>query len=398
MKLAQRVGRIQPSPTLATAARAKALVAQGIDVIDFGLGEPDFDTPEPIKDAAIAAIRAGFTKYTAPSGTDELKQAIIRRLEADRGLRYQPNEIVVSCGAKHSLYNLAQALFEQGDEVIIPAPYWVSYPDQVVLNDATPVIVPTQAEDGYALDPRRLESAITPRTKALILNSPSNPTGAGYARAQLERIAEVALRHRLLVISDEIYGQIVYDGFRHVSIASLSPEMKALTVVVDGVSKTYAMTGWRIGWAAGPAALMTAVANIQSQSTSNPASISQKAAVAALNGPRASIDRMVAEFAARRNEMVRRFSAMPGVSCFQPQGAFYAFPDVSSCYGRRHNATAVTGSQSLATYLLEEARIAVVAGAAFGDDRCIRLSYATSLDHIRRGLDRMDAALAKLKK
>jgi aspartate aminotransferase len=398
VKLAQRVGRIQPSATLATAARAKALVAQGIDVIDFGLGEPDFDTPDPIKDAAIAAIRAGFTKYTAPSGTDELKQAIIRRLEADQGLRYQPNEIVVSCGAKHTLYNLAQALFEQGDEVIIPAPYWVSYPDQVVLNDATPVIVPTQAEDGYTLDPRRLESAITPRTKALILNSPSNPTGAGYARAQLERIAEVALRHRLLVISDEIYGQIVYDGFRHVSIASLSPEMKALTVVVDGVSKTYAMTGWRIGWAAGPAALMTAVANIQSQSTSNPASISQKAAVAALNGPRASIDRMVAEFAARRNEMVRRLSAMPGVSCFQPQGAFYAFPDVSSCYGRRHNATAVTGSQSLTTYLIEEARIAVVAGAAFGDDRCIRLSYATSVDHIRRGLDRMDAALAKLKK
>jgi aspartate aminotransferase len=274
----------------------------------------------------------------------------------------------------------------------------VSYPDQIVLNDATPVIVPTQAEDGYTLDPRRLESAITPRTKALILNSPSNPTGAGYARAQLERIAEVALRHRLLVISDEIYGQIVYDGFRHVSIASLSPEMKALTVVVDGVSKTYAMTGWRIGWAAGPAALMTAVANIQSQSTSNPASISQKAAVAALNGPRASIDRMVAEFAARRNEMVRRCSAMPGVLCFQPQGAFYAFPDVSSCYGRHHNGTAITGSQNLATYLLEEARIAVVGGAAFGDDRCIRLSYATSLDHIRRGLDRMDAALAKLKK
>ena len=397
MKLAQRVGRIKPSATLATAARAKALVAQGIDVIDFGLGEPDFDTPDPIKDAAIAAIRGGFTKYTAPSGTDELKQAIIRRLEADRGLRYQPNEIVVSCGAKHTLYNLAQALFEQGDEVIIPSPYWVSYPDQVVLNDATPVIVPTQADEGYALDPRRLESAITPRTKALILNSPSNPTGAGYTRAQLERIAEVALRHGLLVISDEIYGQIVYDGFRHVSIASLSPEMKALTVVVDGVSKTYAMTGWRIGWAAGPAALMTAVANIQSQSTSNPTSISQKAAVAALDGPRASIDRMVAEFAARRNEMVRRFAAMPGVSCFQPQGAFYAFPDVSSCYGRRHNATALTGSQSLTTYLLEEARIAVVAGAAFGDDRCIRLSYATSVDNIRRGLDRMDAALAKLK-
>jgi len=397
MKLAQRVSRIQPSPTMAMAARAKALAAQGIEVIDFGVGEPDFDTPDAIKDAAIAAIKAGFTKYTAPSGTEELKHAIIRRLEADQGLRYQPNEIVVSCGAKHTLYNLAQALFEQDDEVLIPAPYWVSYPDQVLLNDATPIFVPTRAEDGFALDPRQFESAITPRTKALILNSPSNPTGAGYTRTQLERIAEVALRHQVIVISDEIYGQIVYDGFRHISIASLSPEMKALTVVVDGVSKSYAMTGWRIGYAAGPAPLMTAVANIQSQSTSNPASISQKAAVAALTGPRTSIDRMVAEFASRRNEMVRRLSAMPGVSCFQPQGAFYAFPDVGSLYGKRHSGAAITGSQPLANYLLEEARIAVVAGASFGDDRHIRLSYATSLEKIRKGLDRMEAAFAKLK-
>ena len=397
MKLAQRVSRIQPSPTMAMAARAKALAAQGIEVIDFGVGEPDCDTPDAIKDAAIAAIKAGFTKYTPPSGTDELKQAIIRRLEADQGLRYQPNEIVVSCGAKHTLYNLAQALFEQDDEVLIPAPYWVSYPDQVLLNDATPIFVPTRPEDGFILDPRQFESAITPRTKALILNSPSNPTGAGYTRTQLERIAEVALRHQVIVISDEIYGQIVYDGFRHISIASLSPEMKALTVVVDGVSKSYAMTGWRIGYAAGPAPLMTAVANIQSQSTSNPASISQKAAVAALTGPRTSIDRMVAEFASRRNEMVRRLSAMPGVSCFQPQGAFYAFPDVGSLYGKRHSGTAITGSQPLANYLLEEARIAVVAGASFGNDRHIRLSYATSLDKIRKGLDRMEAAFAKLK-
>jgi aspartate aminotransferase len=224
MKLAQRVSRIQPSPTMAMAARAKALAAQGIEVIDFGVGEPDFDTPDAIKDAAIAAIKAGFTKYTAPSGTEELKHAIIRRLEADQGLRYQPNEIVVSCGAKHTLYNLAQALFEQDDEVLIPAPYWVSYPDQVLLNDATPIFVPTRAEDGFVLDPRQLESAMTSRTKALILNSPSNPTGAGYTRTQLERIAEVALRHQVIVISDEIYGQIVYDGFRHISIASLSPE------------------------------------------------------------------------------------------------------------------------------------------------------------------------------
>jgi aspartate aminotransferase len=396
MKLAGRVGRIQPSPTLAMAARAKALAGQGIEVVDFGVGEPDFDTPDAIKDAAIAAIRAGFTKYTPPSGTEELKQAILRRLETDQGLRYQPNEIVVSCGAKHTLYNLAQALFEHGDEVLIPAPYWVSYPDQILLNDATPVIVPTRVEDGFALDPKRLESAITPRTKALIVNSPSNPTGAGYDREQLERIADVALRHRLLVISDEIYGQIVYDGFRHVSIAALSPELKAQTVLVDGVSKSYAMTGWRIGYAAGPASILTAMATIQSQSTSNPTSISQKAAVAALNGPRASIDRMVAEFASRRDYMVGRLRAMPGVSCFQPQGAFYAFPHVAGVYSAWGGTGTIRGSHDLATYLLEEARIAVVAGAAFGDDRHIRLSYATSLDQIRTGLDRMETALSKL--
>ncbi|MEO5656974.1 MAG: pyridoxal phosphate-dependent aminotransferase [Nitrospiria bacterium] len=396
MKLAGRVGRIQPSPTMAMAARAKALVAQGIEVIDFGVGEPDFDTPDPIKDAAIAAIRAGFTKYTPPAGTEELKQAIIRRLDIDQGLRYQPNEIIVSCGAKHTLYNIAQALFEAGDEVLIPSPYWVSYPDQVLLNDATPVIVPTRAEDGFALDPERLEAAITPRSRALIVNSPSNPTGAGWDRKQLEAIAEVALRHRLTVISDEIYGQIVYDGFEHVSIAALSPEMKASTVVVDGVSKSYAMTGWRIGYAAAPAALVTAMATIQSQSTSNPASISQKAAVAALNGPRESIGRMAAEFGARRDEMIRRLASIPGVSCFRPHGAFYAFPEVAALYGKRAGPAVIRDSNDLATYLLDEARIAVVAGGAFGADRHIRLSYATSLGHIERGLDRMAAALAKL--
>jgi aspartate aminotransferase len=396
MKLARRVGRIQPSPTLAMAARAKALAAQGIDVIDFGVGEPDFDTPDTIKDAAIAAIRAGFTKYTPPSGTEELKQAIVARFAADRGLQYKTNEIVVSCGAKHTLYNLAQALFEEGDEVIIPAPYWVSYPDQALLNDATPVFVTTTATGGFILDPKQLDAAITPRTKALILNSPSNPTGAGYTTAQLEALAEVVLRRGLIVISDEIYGEIVYDGFRHVSIASLSPEIKARTIVVDGVSKTYAMTGWRIGYAAGPAAVMSAVATMQSQSTSNPASISQKAAVAALTGPRTSVDHMVAEFAARRNEMVRRLSAIPGVTCFRPQGAFYAFPHVASYYGKRAGSTTITDSNALATYLLDEGRIAVVAGAGFGADGHVRLSYATSMEKIHAGLERMKTALAKL--
>jgi len=396
MKLATRVGRIQPSPTMAMAARAKALAAQGIEVVDFGVGEPDFDTPDPIKDAAIEAIRSGFTKYTAPSGTEELKRAIAARLEQDDGLRYQPSQIVVSCGAKHTLYNLAQALFEAGDEVLIPAPYWVSYPDQVVLNDATPVFIRTRAEDGFVLDPHALDAAITPRTKALILNSPSNPTGAAYTRAQLERLAEVVLRHDLVVISDEIYGRIVYDGFRHISIASLSADIAARTIVVNGVSKSYAMTGWRIGYAAGPAPIMSAVATVQSQSTSNPTSISQKAAVAALTGPQHSIDAMVTAFAGRRDEMVDRLAAIPGVSCFRPQGAFYAFPAVAAYYGKRHGSRVIHDSNDLATYLLDEAHVAVVAGAAFGEDRHIRLSYATSIDHIRRGLDRMAIALSKL--
>lgn len=396
MKLAARTGRIIPSPTLGIAARARAMVAQGIDVVEFASGEPDFDTPDSVKAAAEAAMRAGFTKYTAAGGIDELKQAIVDKLEADQGLRYEKSQVLVSCGAKHTLYNLAEALLEEGDEVIIPAPFWVSYQDQVLLNDATPVLLETREADGYAVSPQALEEKVTPRTKAVIINSPCNPTGATYDRRTLEGFAEVALRHDLLLISDEIYEKILYDGRQHVSVASLAPEVKARTIVVNGVSKAYAMTGWRIGYAAGPKDLITAMANIQSQSTSNPCSISQKAAVAALRGGDAFTRRMVVEFDRRRRFMVERLNTIPGVSCRLPTGAFYAFPNVGGVLGRRSSAGPIASPTDLAAYLLDEARVAVVPGEPFGSRSHIRLSYATSLDVITRGMDRMESALSKL--
>ena len=396
MKLAARTGRIVPSPTLSIAAMAKAMAAQGIDVIDFAAGEPDFDTPEPIKAAAEAAMRAGFTKYTASSGIDELKQAIAKKLETDHGLRYENAQILVSCGAKHTLYNIAEALFEAGDEVLIPAPFWVSYQDQVLLNDATPVLVHTKETDGYAVTAEMLAAHITPRTKAIIINSPCNPTGAIYDRASLEGIARMALTHDLTIISDEIYDKITYDGVRPISIATLGSDVAARTVIVNGVSKTYAMTGWRIGYAAGPKALITAMANIQSQSTSNPTSISQKAAVAALQSGDAFTTQMVQEFDKRRKVIVERLNRIPGVSCRMPTGAFYAFPNVSGLFGRKHAGGAINSAADLAAYLLQEAKVTVVPGEPFGSASHIRLSYATSMEAITRGLDRFDAALRKL--
>ena len=396
MKLAARAGRIVPSPTLSIAATAKAMVAQGIDVIDFASGEPDWDTPESIKAAAEAAIRAGFTKYTASSGIEELKRAIVEKLAVDQGLHYDTSQILVSCGAKHSLYNLAEALLEAGDEVIIPAPFWVSYQDQVLLNDATPVLLQTSEAEGYAVNQAALEACVTPRTKAIIVNSPSNPTGAIYDRTTLEGIANVALRHDLVIISDEIYEKILYDGARHCSIATLEPDVAARTVVVNGVSKAYAMTGWRIGYAAGPKELITAMANIQSQSTSNPSSISQKAAVAALRSGEVFTQRMVVEFDRRRRLMVERLNKMPGISCRMPAGAFYAFANVAGTFTRRHQQNPITSAEELARYLLNEARVAVVPGEPFGSSSHIRLSYATSLEAMTRGLDRMEAALRQL--
>lgn len=394
--LAERAGSIRPSPTLAIDAKAKAMKASGIDVVGFGVGEPDFDTPEHIKEAGIKAIRDGHTKYMAVPGIDPLKDAIIAKLKRDNGLDYARNEIIVSCGAKHSLYNVAQALYGPGDEVLIPAPYWVSYPDQVMLNGATPVIVPTHEEDKFAITAEQLERYITPRTKALILNSPSNPTGLAYDRGVFEAVAALAVKHDFYVVSDEIYEKLVYDGFQHISIASLGPEIKARTFVINGVSKSHAMTGWRMGYTAGPANVIKAMSDIQSQSTSNVCSITQMASIAALNGPEDFLKGMLTEFDKRRRYMVERLNGMPGVSCLMPVGAFYAFPNVSALYGKCAGERKINSSADMAAYLLEDANVALVHGEAFGDDRFIRLSYATSMENIEKGLNRIEQALARL--
>jgi len=396
MKLAARVSRITPSPTLAMTATAKAMAAQGIDVVDFSSGEPDFDTPEPVKAAAEAAIRAGFTKYTPSSGIDELRQAIADKFQTEQGLRYEKSQILVSCGAKHSLYNVAEALLEAGDEIIIPTPYWVSYADQALLNDATPVLLPTREDLGYAINPEELQKLVTPRTKAIIVNSPCNPTGATYDKRTLEAIATIAVKHNILIISDEIYEKVLYDGAKHISIATLGAEVAERTVIINGVSKAYAMTGWRIGYAAGPKPLLTAMANIQSQSTSNPCSISQKAAVAALKLGGPFTEKMVVEFDRRRKVMVERLNTIPGVSCRMPGGAFYAFPNISGVLGRKGPNGPITSPQELADYLLKEAYVAVVPGEPFGSQHHVRLSYATSMDVITKGLDRIATAFGKL--
>lgn len=394
--LSPRAQKIKPSPTLAIDSRAKAMKASGIDVINFGVGEPDFDTPDNIKEAACKALRDGFTKYTAVGGIDPLKDAIIGKFQKDNDLAYKREEIVVSCGAKHSLYNIAQALYGPGDEVIIPVPYWVSYPDQVLLNDAKPVFVKTHESDSFMVRPEALEACITKNTKALILNSPSNPTGMLYDRKALEGIAELAVKHNFYVISDEIYEKLVYDGAAHVSIASLGDEVKAKTIVVNGLSKSHAMTGWRLGYAAGPADVIKAMTNIQSQSTSNPNSITQKAAVEALQGPQDFIATMRAEFDRRRKFIVSELNAIPGMSCALPNGAFYAFPNTSKIYGAKFRDRTISSSTDLALYFLEEAKVALVHGEAFGDDNYIRISYATSMDAITKGLERIRQALQNL--
>jgi aspartate aminotransferase len=391
--LSERAQKIKPSPTLAMDAKAKAMKAQGVDVINFGVGEPDFDTPENIKEAAIKAIKDGFTKYTPVGGIDPLKDAIIEKLKKDNALDYQRDEIIVSCGAKHSLYNIAQALYGKGDEVIIPSPYWVSYPDQVKLNDATPVIVKTHEKDSFMLRPEAFEAAITEKTKAIILNSPSNPTGLTYDKKTLSAIAEIALRYDFYIISDEIYEKLVYDGVEHISIASLGDEIKKRTIVVNGLSKSHAMTGWRIGYAAGPKEIIKAMTNIQSQSTSNPTSIAQKAAVEALRGPQDFIEKMRTEFDIRRKFLVSELNNIKGISCLTPTGAFYAFPNTSALYSKSEK---INSSSKLALYLLEEANVALVPGDAFGDDNYIRISYATSLDDIKRAIVRIKEALGKV--
>jgi aspartate aminotransferase len=397
MKLAERVQKIQPSPTLVIDAKAKALKAQGVDVIGFGAGEPDFDTPQNIKDAAKRAIDSGFTRYTPVGGTDELKDAVIAKLQRDNGLEFTREQISVACGAKHSLYNISQALIQEGDEVIIPAPYWVSYPDQVLLAGGKPVFIETDESTSFKITPEQLEKAVTPRTRALVLNSPCNPTGSSYGREELRELGRVCLGHDFVIISDDIYERLIYDGLEFFNIASAVPELAPRTIVVNGVSKTYAMTGWRIGYAAGPREIIAAMTKMQSQSTSNPSSIAQKAAVEALNGPQDAVAMMTAEFAKRRSYIVDRLAAVPGFSCFRSTGAFYAFPNVSGVYGRSFDGRTISNSTELAAYFLEHARVAVVPGIAFGTDKYIRLSYATSLENIRKGIDRIEEAVANLK-
>jgi len=394
--LSNRAKSLKPSPTLAINAKAKAMQAQGIQVVSFGAGEPDFDTPENIKQAAKKALDEGFTKYTAVGGIDELKDAIINKFKGDSQLTYKRSEILVSCGGKHSFYNLAQAIFDQGDEVIVPAPYWVSYPPMVSLAAGTPVIVETTEKNDFKITLEDLKKAITPRTKALILCSPSNPTGSAYTRKDLEKIAEIAISKNIFVISDEIYEKIVYDGFDFVSIASLGEEMKKKTIIVHGVAKTYAMTGWRIGYTAGSEEIISAMNNIQSQSTSNPTSIAQKASVEALAGPQDEVGKMVSAFAQRRNYIVDRLNKMPGVSCYKPAGAFYVFPNFSSYYGKSYQGKRIENSTHLADFFLDVARVAVVPRVEFGADPFERLSYATSMENIKEGLNRIEESLKKL--
>ncbi len=396
MKLASRISTIKPSPTLAITAKANAMTAAGRHVISFGAGEPDFDTPDHIKMAAVKAIEEGFTKYTAVDGICELKDAIISKLLRDNQLTYDRSEIVVSCGGKHTLYNLTQVLFEEGDEVIIPSPYWVSYLDMVLLSGARPVILKTTEAQGFKILPKQLEAAITRNTKALIMNSPSNPTGAVYTARELAALAEVIAGKEMLIISDDIYEKILYDGRTFANIASIDEEVRKRTIVVNGVSKTYAMTGWRIGYAAGPEEIIKAVTKLQSQNTSNPASISQWAAVEALNGNQESVPEMVEEFRRRRDVIVEKLNAIPGVTCALPDGAFYVFPDVSSLFGRSYEGQTLSNSSDFAAYLLDRANVAVIPGVDFGDDNHIRLSYATSLKNIEEGLKRINSAVKGL--
>jgi aspartate/methionine/tyrosine aminotransferase len=395
--ISEKVNQIGASPTLKISAKAKAMRAEGIDIVDLSVGEPDFPTPENAKTAGIRAIQQNFTRYTENEGIPTLKKAVLARMKEDYGLTYEMNQVIVSPGAKASLFLAFQALIDEGEEVIIPAPYWVTYPMAVILAKGKPVIVPTKEENGFTLTPEDLKAAINPSTKAIILNNPSNPTGAAYTKAQLETLAEVVRGEDVFVIADEIYGQLVYDDFEFRSFASLGEDIKKKTIIVNGVSKSYSMTGWRIGYALGPAEIIDGLAKIQSHSTSNACTISQYASLEALTGPQHEVSRMVAEFQRRRNYCLRRLRSIPNISCFEPQGAFYLFPNFSSYYNKEANGAVVRNSYGLAYYLLREARVAIVPGDSFGNDACIRLSYATSMENLEKGMDRISEALAKLK-
>ena len=394
MTLSHNVQRVQPSVTMQISAKAAAMKRDGVAVVALSAGEPDFDTPQNIKDVGIRAIDEGFTKYTTPgSGIIELKEAICRKFERDNGLAYTTDEVIVNNGAKHSLFLAVAALLNPGDEAIIPTPYWVTYSEQPRLVGAEPVIVETSAVNGLKLTVDEFRAAITPRTRMLFLCSPSNPSGAVYSRQELAALAELAVEHGVYILSDEIYEKLVYDGAEHHSIAACSPEAKELSIVVNGVSKAYSMTGWRIGYTGANEEIIAGMNKVQSQEVSHPSSISQKAAVEALDGPQDSVEVMRRAFDERRRYMVERLNALEGVECSLPQGAFYAYPDVTAYYGRRAGGRTIENSVLLCEYLLEEARVACVPGAGFGTHDHIRLSYATSMELIEVAMDRIETAL-----
>lgn len=391
-KLSDRVQRIKPSPTLAITARAAQLRAEGKDIIGLGAGEPDFDTPDHIKQAATRAIAEGFTRYTPVDGTASLKQAIIDKFSRDNQLEYTPEQVLVSCGGKQSFFNLAQALLDEGDEVIIPAPYWVSYPDMVLLADASPVIVEAEIEQQFKITPEQLEKAITDKTRLVVINSPSNPSGKAYTRAELEALGAVLLKHpHVLVATDDMYEHILWAEEPFTNIVMACPELYERTIVLNGVSKAYSMTGWRIGYAAGPVELIRAMKKIQSQSTSNPTSISQVAAEAALNGDQSCVTEMLKAFEQRHDYVLKRLNAIDGITCLPSDGTFYAFPDVR---GFIEKLEGVEDDIALSEFLIEKAGVALVPGSAFGSPGYIRLSFATSLDVLEDALNRIESVIA----
>ncbi len=394
--ISKRASKIQVSPTMKVAGKAKELKAQGIDIIDLSLGEPDFPTPQNVKDAAVRGLAEGHTRYTLNPGTMELRKAISTKLKNENGLDYDPSEIIVSSGCKQSIYNAVMATVNEGDEVIIPAPYWVSYPDMVSLSGGVCVFPQTKEENGFRITPEELEAVITPKTRMLILCNPSNPTGGSYDEKWLRSIAEVVKKHNFYVLSDEIYEKLVFDDFKFISFPAIDPELKPKTILVNGVSKSYAMTGWRIGYTAGPKDVIQAMDKIQSNSTSGPSAISQYATIEALIGDQSEVERMRVEFEKRRNYFFDEISKIPGFTCYKPEGAFYLFPGIKAFFGKTFNGKVIKDSMDFSMFLLEEARIAAVAGSPFGTDGYIRFSYATSMEQLEDAVKRIKAAVAKL--
>jgi len=395
-KLAQRTALIKPSVTLAIAAKAGKLRSEGVDVVNFSAGEPDFDTPEHIKAAAVEALRKGMTKYTDVKGIEPLREAVSQKYQKEYGLSYRKEDVIVSCGAKHSIYNLLQAVVNPGDEVLIPAPYWVSYSDMALLAGGIPKLITTNEATGFRIKPEQLQAALTPKTRVFFLNSPCNPTGASYNREELLAIGAILERHDCLILADDIYEKIIYDGFQVHNIVALCPALRERTIIVNGVSKTYAMTGWRIGYALGPSDVVAAAGKIQSQSTSNPTSIAQAAALEAIRGPQDEVATMVREFQKRRNAIVEKLNAIPGIHCLKPEGAFYVFPNIRQLLGKTCHGKKLASPCDIADYLLDEAKVAGVPGEDFGSREHIRFSYATSFEDIEKGCARIRDAVLKL--